>query len=158
LLTERRLGVDPAAMFNYLVAVKNTIGNLNNDISFLATLLVKPFMRKRFGIEFDAALKPQGAPGLDLDCTLSDGTRVVGELKTTKPYQPGFGAAQKREITKDLARLASAEAAHRFMFVTDAESFRTICRPSFSCLAPGVEVVDLVTGETFICPLPASPA
>jgi hypothetical protein len=53
--TERRLGVDAAAMFDYLVAVKNTIGYLNNDISFLATPLGKPIMRKRFGIEFDAA-------------------------------------------------------------------------------------------------------
>jgi len=110
------------------------------------------FLPKRFGIELDAALKPQGAPGMDIDCTLPDGTRIVGELKTTKPYQPGFGAAQKREITKDLLRLAETAAAHRFMFVTDAHSYLTICKPSFASLAPGVEVVDLVKGESFVCP------
>ena len=39
------------------------------------------FLPKRFGIELDAALKPQGAPGMDIDCALPDGTRIVGELK-----------------------------------------------------------------------------
>jgi hypothetical protein len=151
LLSDRKPGGDALAMFDYLVAVKNTLGNLNNDMSFVASLLVKPFLRKRFEIDFDAALKPQGAPGMDIDCTLPDGTRIVGELKTTKPYQSGFGAAQKREITKDLLRLAGTAAAHRFMFVTDADSFLTICKPSFASLAPGVEVVDLVRGECFVC-------
>ena len=103
-------------------------------------------------------LKAQGAPGIDIDCTLPDGTRIVGEIKTTKPYKAGFGAAQKREITKDLVQLASAHAAYRFMFVTDPESFRTVCRPSFSALAPGVEIVDLVKGDSFVCPIaPKSP-
>ncbi len=40
LLSNRQPGVDPLAMFNYLVTVKNTLGNLNNDISFVASLLV----------------------------------------------------------------------------------------------------------------------
>jgi hypothetical protein len=61
LLAARNPDCEPAAMFDYLVAIKNTLGNINNDISFVASLLVKPFLRKRFGIEFDAALKPQGA-------------------------------------------------------------------------------------------------
>jgi hypothetical protein len=120
LLDARQPGAEPAGMFDYLVAVKNILGNLNNDISFVASLLVKPFLRQRFGIEFDAALKPQGAPGMDVDCTLQDGTRIVGELKTTKPYQPGFGAAQKREITKDLLRLAGTVAADSCLSPTPA--------------------------------------
>ena len=41
LLRTRDLGSDPVAMFDYLVAVKNTLGNLNNDISFVASLLAK---------------------------------------------------------------------------------------------------------------------
>jgi hypothetical protein len=160
LLSSRALGDHPLAMFEYLTAVKNGLGNLNNDISFVAGLLVKPFLRERFGMEFDAALKPQGAPGLDIDCTLPDGRRIVGEIKTTKPYQVNFGAAQKQEITKDLLRLTGTSAAHRFMFVTDADSFRTICKPAFVALAPGVEFVDLVKGDTFVCPAaqPASAA
>jgi hypothetical protein len=57
-------GADSAAMFDYLVEIKTTLGNLNNDISFVAALLVKPFLRQRFGVEFDAGLKAQGAPGI----------------------------------------------------------------------------------------------
>ena len=38
------------------------------------------------------------------------------------------------------------------MFVTDADSFLTICKPSLASLAPGVEIVNLVKGENFVCP------
>lgn len=158
LLSSRRLETNTLAMFDYLSAVKNALGNLNNDISFIAGMLAKPFLLERFGVEFDAARKPQGAPGIDIDCTLPDGRRIVGEIKTTRPYQMGFGAAQKREITKDLLRLATTKATHRFMFVTDADSFRTLCRPAFARLAPGIEIVDLVTGHTFACPRAEPPA
>jgi hypothetical protein len=72
--------------------------------------------------------------------------------------ETNYAEALRHRVRRGLARLASAQALHRFMFVTDPERFRTICRPSFSCLAPGVEVVDLVTDATFICPLPAPPA
>jgi len=68
---------EPAGLLTYLTALKNTLGNLNNDVSFVASLLVKPFLKSRFGIEFDAALKPQGAAGVDVECTLPDGTLIV---------------------------------------------------------------------------------
>ena len=45
MLDARQPGADPVEIFDYLVAVKNTLGNLNNDISFVACLLVKPFFR-----------------------------------------------------------------------------------------------------------------
>ena len=48
LLAARVPGANSAAMFDYLVAIKTTLGNLNNDISFVAALLVKPFLRQRF--------------------------------------------------------------------------------------------------------------
>jgi hypothetical protein len=143
-----------AELFDYLTALKNTLGNLNNDVSFVATLLVKAFLRERFGIEFDAALKPQGAAGADIECTVDDGTRVLAEIKTTKPYQAGFGANQKKEILKDLVRLATSNAEHRFMFVTDVDSYRTLCSKAFASYAPGVEIVDLVRGECYLCPIP----
>jgi hypothetical protein len=147
----------PRELLAYLTDLKNALGNLNNDISFVASLLVKPFLRERFGIEFDAALKPQGAAGPDIECVLPDGNLIVGEIKTTKPYQPGFGAKQKEEIRKDLLRLSNSAAAHRFMFVTDSECYRTICGKAFSSRAPGVEVVNLVTGEGFIGPMEFAP-
>jgi hypothetical protein len=152
LLATHRLGSDPVQLLQYLISLKNVLGNINNDISFVASLLVKPFLRQRFGIEFDAASKPQGAVGMDIECLMANGTRIVGEIKTTKPYQPGFGANQKKEIQKDLRKLAASMAEHRFMFVTDAESYRTICGKAFASLAPGVEIVDLVSEQCFVCP------
>lgn len=143
---------DPLAWLSYLVGVKDVLGNLNNDISFVAGLLVKPYLRNRFGVEFDFALKPQGAPGLDIDITTANGLRIVAEIKTTRPYQRGFGAKQKEEFRKNLDRLAVTVAAHRFMFVTDSESFRTVCGRTLASRAPGIEIVNIVTEESYICP------
>ena len=45
--------------------------------------------------------KPPGSAGLDIE--LED---VVAEIKTTIPHKPhDFGAAQKKEMRKDLERL-----------------------------------------------------
>jgi hypothetical protein len=136
----------------YLVGMKSILGNISNDLGFVATLLIKIYLESRFGpISFDAASKPQGAPGIDIQVHTNDGRVVVGELKTTKPYQPGFGANQRKEIIKDLQRLAASTADHRFMFVVDPDAYSALCKPSLASKVPGVEIVDLVTGETFIC-------
>jgi len=136
----------------YLTDIKNCLGNLNNDLSFMATLLIKDYLYRRFQIaDFDAAAKPQGAPGIDVECQTADGKRIIGELKTTKPYQPGFGAAQRTTILKDLSRLVATPADHRFMFVIDPDAFRALCTKSFSSKAIGVEVIDLITGDAFVC-------
>ncbi len=136
----------------YLSGVKRALGNLNNDLSFVATLLVKDYLKGRFGIrDFDAAGKPQGAPGIDIEARTAQGDSVVGELKTTIPYQPGFGAAQRTAMLKDIARLAASTARYRFMFVIDPDSFQILCGKGFASRAPGIEVVNLVTGQSFIC-------
>jgi hypothetical protein len=125
---------------------------MNNDVSFVATLLVKRYLEQRFAItNFDAASKAQGASGIDIQATTGNGKVVVGELKTTRPYQPGFGAAQRTTILKDLTRLGTTTADYRFMFVIDPATFESICTPRFASLARGIEVVDLVTGKTFHC-------
>ncbi|WP_133614938.1 hypothetical protein [Dongia mobilis] len=137
----------------YLIGIKSALGNINNDLGFVATLLIKQYLEQRFGIvNFDAAGKAQGASGVDIEAVSADGLSIVGELKTTKPYQPGFGAAQRTQIIKDLTRLAAYKADYRFMFVVDEDAFAALCRPSLSGRAPGVEVVDLVTGKSFVCP------
>ncbi|MGB9105805.1 MAG: hypothetical protein WCC59_13675 [Terriglobales bacterium] len=144
--------VDAERWLRYLTGIKNSLGNLNNDIGFVATLLVKAYLNRRFGVaDFDAAGKAQGAPGIDIAARTDDGKTVVGELKTTKPYQPGFGAAQRASLLKDLARLASITADHRLMFVVDPDAYRALCKRPFSSEAPGVEIVDLVSGNTFLC-------
>jgi hypothetical protein len=145
--------VESIQWLQYLTGIKHSLGNLNNDLSFVATLLVKSYLERRFKIkDFDAAGKAQGASGIDIEASTSDGIVIVGELKTTKSYQPGFGAAQRTSILKDLARLAATSADHRFMFVIDPDAYQALCGKGFASRAPGVQVVDLVTGKSFVCP------
>ena len=141
---------DPRQWLAHLTAIKHALGNLSNDLSFVATLLVKDYLNKRFGkINFDAAGKPQGAAGLDIETKTEDGRVIVGEVKTTRPYQQknGFGAAQRKEMLKDLTRLASSAADHRFMFVIDEYAFCALCAKAYSSKAPGVELVNLTDGQ-----------
>jgi len=101
----------PSAWLAYLTGIKDALGNLNNDVSFAATLLIKDYLQGRFGIsDFDAGGKAQGAVGMDIEAITLDGLIIVGELKTTKPYQSGFGAQQRTMILKDLDRLHSTAA------------------------------------------------
>ena len=85
---------DPARWYNFLSTIKLIQGNLSNDISFMATLLAKAYLVRRFHLaDLDAAEKAQGAPGLDIDVCTRDGHRIVGEIKTTVPYGArDFGA------------------------------------------------------------------
>jgi len=139
----------PAEWFKYLAHIRDALGNLSNSLGFVATLLAKDYLADRFGISgFDAAQKAQGAPGVDIEVRTPDGLEIIAEIKTTKPYQPGFGANQKITILKDLNRLSSLPADHRIMFVTDQESFRTLCGANYRARFANVEVVNLLTGET----------
>jgi hypothetical protein len=134
-----------------LTEIKHVLGNFNNDLSFLATLLVKQYLQCRFGISnFDAAAKPQGAAGADVQARTPDGKRIIGEIKTTTPYQPGFGAAQRSMMLKDLARLAASNADYRFMFVVDTDSYKSLCGKKFASKAAGVELVNLVTEQSCV--------
>jgi hypothetical protein len=40
---------------------------------------------------------------------------------------------------------------YRFMFVIDPDAYRALCSKTYSSKAIGVEIIDLITGETFIC-------
>jgi hypothetical protein len=152
------LYLDERAWLTYLTGIKAILGNLSNDIGFVATLLVKRYLAERFAIvDFDAAAKAQGAPGEDIVAVTADGRQIIGELKTTTPYQPGFGSQQRTTIIKDLVRLAASPAYFRFMFVTDPETFAILCKPSWMARAPGVEIVDLVGGHSVCCPTAGAP-
>jgi hypothetical protein len=39
---------DTNQWLQYLTGIKNTLGNLNNDLSFMATLLIKAYLYRRF--------------------------------------------------------------------------------------------------------------
>lgn len=128
LLNTRELGrPDPVKWYEMLAELKQIQGNASNDISFVATLLAKQYLASRFGVDFCAAEKPQGAPGIDIDIATAAGERIVGEIKTTVPYQTvDFGAQQAAMFKKDFVKLANADAAHKFMFVTERKTFEVL--------------------------------
>jgi hypothetical protein len=151
LLTAKELGQpDPLLWYQFLSALRDIQGNSSNDLSFVATLLAKQYLREHFQISFCAAEKPQGAPGIDIDCRTSEGARIVGEIKTTKPYQAtDFGAQQAAMFKKDFEKLSAAEAQHKFLFVTEPRSFEVLRKLKYSRLMPGVRVVLLTTGDHY---------
>jgi hypothetical protein len=52
--------------------LKSAMGNLNNDASFIVCLLAHHRINR-----YDAALKPRGAPSLDIDVITVEGERIV---------------------------------------------------------------------------------
>lgn len=102
--------------------VQEIQGNLANDGSLIACVLARQFLQQRFDIPaFDAAAKPQGAPGLDVDVLTASQERIIGEIKTTVPYERhrrDLGSNQKESFLKDFKKLEGNEAQHKFFFVT----------------------------------------
>ena len=136
-------------LFQYLSEIKSILGNHHNDISFVASLLAKDFLTERFeGLTWDAAEKAQGAAGLDIDLGWND-LRIIGEIKTTVPYQKGFGAQQKAAIKKDLKKLRENAATHKFMMVTSDEAYETLKGQKFRPLLDKIEVVNLIQPDSF---------
>ncbi len=141
---------NPAEWYAFLSSLRQIQGNLSNDLSFVATLLAKRYLNDKFGIDFDAAEKPQGAPGIDIDVQTTDGQRIVGEIKTIAPYQANdFGAQQAASFKKDFVKLAAATAAHKFLFVTEPRAFTVIRATKYTKQIPGVRIVLLTTGEEY---------
>jgi hypothetical protein len=139
------------AWYDNLAKLKEIQGNASNDASFVATLLAKQLLANRFGlINFDAADKPQGAPGIDIDVQLPGGRRLVAEIKTTSPYKPNdLGAQQKTTFEKDFIKLANANAEIKLFLVTDRRTFELMKRPKYRSWLQGVTVILLTTGEEF---------
>ena len=141
----------PTEWHTFLSNLRKIQGNLSNDGSFIATLLAKQYLHSRFGIEFDAAEKPQGAPGMDIDLVNSDGRRIVAEIKTTVPYQVSdFGAQQAASFKRDFAKLVASEADYKFLFVTDSGAFSALKKGKYTTLMPGVRIVHLETGQEHV--------
>ena len=137
--------------FEYHVSIKRILGNHSNDMSLIACLLAKEYLSSKLPMEpFDAAENRQGAAGLDIDESTTDGQRVIGEIKTTIPYQKNdLGAAQKRTFGKDFDKLNRHTATHKFFFVTNERTFG-LMRDKYAGQISGVTIVCLLTGETFI--------
>lgn len=130
--------------YEALAEIKAIQGNINNDLSFLACLLAKGYLEKRFGLNnFDAAAKPQGATGLDINVLIPPGKRLIAEIKTTVPYSGvlnDLGAKQKESFRNDFDKLNNTAADYKFFFVTDKATFDVVKR-KYSREIPGVEII-----------------
>lgn len=133
---------DSKFWYQYLTRIKRVMGNLNNDVSFIACLMAKEFLMSRHQLPpFDIASKPQSAIGLDIDEKTIGGDRVIGEIKTTIPYgQTDLGAQQKNMFFKDFEKLATNEAKHKYFFVTEREAFE-IVKKRYLNILKGVTLV-----------------
>lgn len=142
----------PKDWYKFLNELKTIQGNANNDISFIATMMAKNYIEQKFGISsFDAAFKPQGAPGLDIDVILSDGSRLVAEIKTTNPYKLNdLGAQQKATFQKDFDKLLNEKADIKLFMVTERNTFNLMKTAKYRGCIPGVKVVLLSSNEEII--------
>lgn len=142
---------EPNKWHSFLSTLRKIQGNLSNDGSFIAMLLAKQYLHSKLSVEFDAAEKPQGAPGIDIDIESLDGHRIVAEIKTTVPYKVSdFGAQQAASFRKDITKLVSSEAKHKFLFVTDSGAFSVLQRDKYIKLMPGVCIVHLTTWQEYV--------
>ena len=130
--------------FMTLAKIKAIEGNMHNGLSFVGCLLAKRYLEQRFGLnDFDAAAKPQGAPGLDISVSIPPGKRLIAEIKTTVPYSGvvnDLGAKQKESFRKDFAKLNKTAADYKFFFVTDRATFDVVKR-KYTREIPDVEIV-----------------
>lgn len=143
-----RASDDLSTWYKYLAQIKAILGNLNNDLSFVATLMAKRYLAEHHPIpHFDAAAKAQGVPGLDIDFATTDGQRIVAEIKTIEPYLPGdFGAQQKKTFRDDFPKLNAAQAAVKYLFVTETRSY-DVLRRKYAREIPGVRIVLLASSD-----------
>ncbi|GHV46045.1 hypothetical protein AGMMS49546_33330 [Spirochaetia bacterium] len=119
---------DIGQIFKYLNGIKDIQGNFNHSISYVSCLLAKEYLQENYGINnMDVSIKPQGANGLDFDEKLNNGKRIIGEIKTIKPYgENDFGAQQKREFREDFRKLNETSADYKILFVTEPKSFQIL--------------------------------
>ncbi len=140
-----------SARYEFLSKMRRIQGNLSNDVSYVATLMAKRYLAEGFDIEhFDAAEKPQGAPGIDIDVRTRDGQRIVAEIKTTMPYRTSdFGAQQAAMIKRDLDKLNAAPAQVKFLFVTESPTFAILRRPKYAQALAATRMVLLPAGDEY---------
>jgi len=128
----------------YLIEMKRALGNTSNWLSLTACLLAKGYLEDAPVMnDFDVAVKPQGAKGLDIDAMTIDGARVVGEVKTTIPYylnEQRLGGTQYTSIQKDIDNLQLVDATYKYLFVTDEMTYRAIAH-AFASQLEGIQLV-----------------
>lgn len=119
---------NPDYWYQYLTGIKQILGNFDNDISFVACLMAKEFLMKMHCLDvLDVSLKPQSAPGFDIDVTTIKGERIIAEIKTIIPYgKTDLGAQQKKMFLKDIEKLVKEDSKYKYLFVTEKETFEIV--------------------------------
>jgi hypothetical protein len=74
---------------------------------------------------------------------------MAAEIKTTFPYQPGFGAKQREMISKDIEELKKSDADVKFLFLTEQQSFEA-AKKIRAWKGSGIRVVLLPRGKEFV--------
>jgi len=130
--------------FEYLRNFKSIIGNVNNTLSYASCLLAHDYLVTNWPIApFDVVSKPQGANGFDIDTVTVAGERLIGEIKTTLPlHVTRFGSHQLTGMRRDLMKLHQADAALRFLFVTEPTAYEAL-RKQLAAQLNGIELVCL---------------
>jgi hypothetical protein len=142
---------DPKEIFAKVSDIKRLLGNNNNNLSFIACLFAKKYLLEtaKHVFDYDVAEKHQGAKGLDIDIfPNTPEKRIIGEIKTTTPYhieKNDLGASQRDSFRKDFKKLNSTDAAHKYFFVTDKNTYEIILKKYKKELDDDVEIVLLPT-------------
>ncbi len=127
--------VDLNKLYHLFENIKNVQGNIHNDITRVACLMSKEYLRDEFKEklkDFDVLGSSVNANGFDIKAETEDGKTIIGEVKTTIPAKKDntLGSQQHDSVSKDLNGLWDAKKkgedeikeeliAGRFMFVTN---------------------------------------
>ncbi|WP_198296878.1 hypothetical protein [Deinococcus sp. DB0503] len=108
----------------YVYELGRVLGNIKNHTSAIACILARQYLESRHDVlSYDSCRKQQGARGLDIECELRGGGRIIGEVKTTIPYGGHkLGAAQTASFLKDFGRLTDETAVSKYFFVINEDS------------------------------------
>ncbi len=153
--------VDWSAWSAFLADIKQATGNLSNEASFVAVMLAKQYLKAKHSDlnDYNAAAKPQNAPGLDIDELTLNGRHIIAEVKTMEPNgQSDFGANQSVQVIKDLVKLESTPADFKYFFVTNRRAEQVVrTKEKYTQHLKSIEVVllgdvvsavNMISGET----------
>jgi len=132
---------------DFLIGLKNYVGNIDNRIHDSAMVLIIDYL-KAMHPEIKNEnwnVKMGSQTGTDIEGFVDGKQKVIGELKTTKPCGTfDFGAQQKLTILKDLQFLESASVENKYFFVIDSESF-DIIKDKYQKKFPTLKIINILS-------------
>jgi len=148
--SEYNVSIDLYEQYIYLNEFKRIMGNYNNDLSYIACLMVKQYLLKKHNFShLDMSIKKQATSGLDIDEITLENERCIAEIKTTFPFEKNdFGGNQKTRFRDDFKKLKENDAKFKYMFVVEEKSFNILKKKYISELV-GITTVLLPSGKLF---------